>query len=149
MDALLAIVQKINFYLYWVEPIEKKRELYRRTIAMYEAFCGDDFGTLCFYTAHQYYHECVDCACAGLLDEAMKAAEICLRDIHRYDGLPEECTFTTGIIEGYTKSTVDKPMEAADMTETEYMLGLFEQNWAAPLREREDFRALLERYRNL
>jgi hypothetical protein len=40
-------------------------------------------------------------------------------------------------------------MEAADMTETEYMLGLFNQDWAAPLREREDFRALLGRYRTV
>lgn len=143
------LVQKINFYLDWVEPIEKKRELYRRTIAMYEAFCGDDPGTLCFYTAHQYYHECVDCACAGLLDEAVDAAEKCLRDIHRYDRLPKECPFTTGIIEGYTYTISEPAMEAADMTETEYMLDLFNQNWAAPLREREDFRALLERYRNL
>ena len=143
------LVQKINFYLDWVEPIEKKRELYRRTIAMYEAFCGDDFGTLYFYTAHQYYHECVDCACAELLDDAVKAAEKCLRDIHRYDRLPDKVTFTTGIIEGYTAENSEPAMEAADMTETEFMLGLFEQDWAAPLREREDFRALLERYRNL
>ena len=143
------LVQKINFYLDWVEPIEKKRELYRRTIAMYEAFCGDDPGTLCFFTAHQYYHECMDCACAGLLDDAVKAAEICLRDIHRFDRLPKECTFTTGILEGYTAENSEPAMEAADMTETDFMLGLFEQDWAAPLREREDFRALLERYRNL
>ncbi len=143
------LVQKINFYLGWVEPIEKKRELYRRTLAIYEAFCGDDPGTLCFYTAHQYYHECVDCACAGLLDEAVEVAEKCLCDIHRYDRLPKECPFTTGIIEGYTYTISEPAMEAADMTETEYMLDLFNQNWAAPLREREDFRALLERYRNL
>ena len=143
------LVQKINFYLDWVEPIEKKRELYRRTIAMYEAFCGDDPGTLCFYTAHQYYHECVDCTCAGLLDEAMEAAEKCLRDIHRYDRLPKECPFTTGIIEGYTHTISEPAMEAADITETEYMLDLFKQDWAAPLREHEEFRDLLERYRNL
>ena len=143
------LMQKINFYLDWVKPIEKKRELYRRTIAMYEAFCGDDPGTLCFYTAHQYYHECVDCTCAGLLDEAMEAAEKCLRDIHRYDRLPKECPFTTGIIEGYTHTISEPAMEAADMTETEYRLDLFKQDWAAPLREREDFPALLERYRNL
>ena len=143
------LMQKINFYLDWVKPIEKKRELYRRTIAMYEAFCGDDPGTLCFYTAHQYYHECVDCTCAGLLDEAMEAAEKCLRDIHRYDRLPKECPFTTGIIEGYTHTISEPAMETADMTETEYMLDLFKQDWAAPLREREDFPALLERYRNL
>ncbi len=143
------LVQKINFYIGWVESIEKKRELYRRTLAIYEAFCGDDPGTLCFYTAHQYYQECVDCACAGLPDEAVEAAELCLRDIHKFDRLPKECPFTTGIIEGYTYTISDEAMEAAHMTETDFILSLFEQDWAAPLREREDFRALLERYRNL
>ena len=143
------LVQNINFYIGWVEPIEKKRELYRRTIAMYETFCGDDPGNFCFYTAHQYYQECLDCTRAGPLDDALEAAEKCLRDIHRYDRLPKECTFTTGIIEGYTYTISEPAMEAADMTETEFMLGLFEQDWAAPLREREDFRALLERYRTV
>ncbi|MBR5311318.1 MAG: helix-turn-helix transcriptional regulator [Clostridia bacterium] len=142
-----SLLETITFYLDWVKPVEKKRDLYRRTIAMIQSFCGDDLGTLYFHTAYLCHQACADFTNAGLLDEAMEAAEICLRDIHRYDGLPEKCTFTTGIIEGYTKSTVDGAMEAADMTETEFMLGLFEQNWAAPLREREDFRALLERYR--
>ncbi len=145
-----ALMENINFYLDWVKPIEKKRELYRRTIAMIESFCGNDYGILYFYTANLCYQACVDFTCAGLHDEAVKAAESCLRDIHKYDRLPKEYTFTTGILEGYTQSTADEAMEAANMTETEFLLELFEQkNWAAPLREREDFRALLERYRTV
>lgn len=144
-----SLLETITFYLDWVKPVEKKRELHRRTLAMIESFCGNDYGILYFYTAHLCYQACVDFTCAGLHDEAVKAAESCLRDIHRYDRLPKECTFTTGIIEGYTHTISEPAMEAADITETEYMLDLFNQNWAAPLREREDFRALLGRYRNL
>ena len=144
-----ALMETITFYLDWVKPVEKKRELHRRTLAMIEAFCGDDPGAMYFQTAFVYYDECADCTRAGLLDEAVEAAELCLRDIHRYDRLPKECTFTTGFLEGYTYTISEPAMEAADLTETEFMLDLFNQSWAAPLREREDFRALLERYRNL
>jgi len=84
-----------------------------------------------------------------LLDEAVETAEKCLHDIHCYDRLPREYTFTNGIPEGYTLSTTDELMEAADMTETEYILGLFNQSWAAPLHERDDFRRLFEHYSNI
>lgn len=141
------LIFNTNYYIEWIKPIEKKRDLYRRVISMLDAFSGDNPADMYFCSSHLYYHECVDCLCAGLFDEAVKVAEKCLRDIHHYDHLPEECTFTTGILEGYTHSITDKPMKAANMTETEYILELFNQNWATPLHEREDFRTLLEHYR--
>ena len=81
-----------------------------------------------------------------MLDEAVKTAEKCLHDIHCYERLPREYTFTTGIPEGYTLSTTDELMEAADMMETEYILRLLKESWAVTLRERDDFRRLLEHY---
>ena len=144
-----SLAQNIDFYIEWVNPIEKKRELYHRAVAIINMFCGEDLGKLYFHTAHLYYHECVDCVRANLLDEAVETAEKCLHDIHCYDRLPREYTFTNGIPEGYTLSTTDELMEAADMTETEYILGLFNQSWAAPLHERDDFRRLFEHYSNI
>ena len=140
------LVFKINDYIEWIKPIEKKRELYCRAIAMLNAFCGEEPADMSFCSLHLYYHECVDCLCAGFLDEAVEAAKKCLCDGHRYDCLPKECTFTTGILEGYTRSRTDPLMDTASMTETEFTLSLLHQSWAAPLREREDFRTLLEHY---
>lgn len=142
-----ALIQNLNYYIEWVKPIEKKLPLYQSARTICEAFCGEDLGKMNFYMAHLYYHLYVDFTCADRLDEAVSAAETCLAYVHTYDHLPDEYRFTTGFVEGYVYTTVDELMDAADMTETDFILGLFEQNWATPLREREDFRLLLDKYR--
>lgn len=135
-------------YIEWVEPVEKKLELCRNCLTMLEAFSGDDPGEGGFWLTHVYFRMCCICAAAGCLEEAVGYAEKCLCLMRAYDRLTKNSTFKTGFMEGHSRMLMDEAMEAADMTEVQWMLEIFDTRpWAADLREREDFRRLLDEYR--
>ena len=95
-----------------------------------------------------------------VLTKEIPLPPVCLREVLRYAGCRRETEELTALLQSCIREAepvlvrrvcwrADELMEAADMTETEYILGLFQQSWAAPLRERDDFRKLLEHYGNI
>lgn len=145
-----ALLDSMISYIEWVEPAEKKLDLCRRCLTMLEAFGGEDPGEWSFMIAHVYFRMCLYAAGAGQTDDAVDYAGKCLSYTREYDGLPKDCVFRDGFMAGHPRVIVDEAMSMAEMTEVQWMLDIFDTRaWAAPLREREDFRALLDAYRNL
>lgn len=137
-----ALFENMMGYVAWVEPVVKKLELCGRCLAILEAFGGDDPGECGFWMAHVYFDMCRICANAGKTDEAVGHAESCLRLMRAYDALTDDCIFRSGFMEGHSRIIKDDESQAAWAVEQ------FDTHpWAAELREREDFRKLLDDYR--